>query len=391
MVPDDTTLYDAAVKIPPASRSRALKAMPRRAGTFLRGQTSKPSAAFKAQVWLDELVFALTTDPRLFPTEESFGEAVADVEAAYRIFEQNGWIADPASYHRQPPVPEVATTAARALRREYELLTYPSGYEPHVDEPGRERWLAQRGNHTAHTAVIRSKAEGRPWLVCIHGLGMGEAVVNFGGFNVGKLLRRHDFNLAFPVLPNHGARVDPGARPAEGFLAANLVDVVHGLAQAVWDVRATVRWIRAQDPDARIGLYGLSLGTAVAGVVAALEGDLACVVVGVPISDFMQVLRLNSTPEIAARTQASVVLNDQVDAIGAVVAPGRLTPKVPREHRYIVAGTADRFTTAAQAEQLWEHWDRPSILWYPGGHIGYFFTRKLWPFLSRALRNSLER
>ena len=38
-----------------------------------------------------------------------------------------------------------------------------------------------------------------------------------------------------------------------------------------------------------------------------------------------------------------------------------------------------------QAEWLWEHWDRPRVTWYEGGHIGFFRSKTVGRFVVDAL------
>ena len=52
-------------------------------------------------------------------------------------------------------------TRERVLNMRFEHLTFPSGYEPHAGEPGRERWLSYEANRTAHAWVVRSRQPGR--------------------------------------------------------------------------------------------------------------------------------------------------------------------------------------------------------------------------------------
>ncbi|HYZ03722.1 MAG TPA: hypothetical protein VE691_01395 [Rubrobacter sp.] len=59
---------------------------------------------------------------------------------AYALFDGMGWFSEPATYHRNPlPLeePEIETIDNRG--REIEYLTFDSLYEPHENEPGRER------------------------------------------------------------------------------------------------------------------------------------------------------------------------------------------------------------------------------------------------------------
>src|SRR6185295_14092996 len=42
---------------------------------------------------------------------------------------------------------------------------------------------------------------------------------------------------------------------------------------------------------------------------------------------------------------------------------------VPHERRLIIAARADGICTPQHAVRLWEHWERPRLHWYPGGHL----------------------
>ena len=79
---------------------------------------------------------------------------------AYSMFEEKGWFSDPASYHKDPPPledPDIETIEHKG--REVEHLTFESLYEPHEDEPGRERWLSYKRNPTAHAYILRHQDE----------------------------------------------------------------------------------------------------------------------------------------------------------------------------------------------------------------------------------------
>ena len=42
---------------------------------------------------------------------------------------------------------------------------------------------------------------------------------------------------------------------------------------------------------------------------------------------------------------------------------------MPHDRRFIVAGQGDRIAPPAGAAALWRHWEEPSILWRPRGHL----------------------
>ena len=57
--------------------------------------------------------------------------------------------------------------------------------------------------------------------------------------------------------------------------------------------------------------------------------------------------------------------------------------------RFIYAGVADRLVhPREQAIRLWRHWGKPEIVWYPGGHTGFFRSRPVQQFVEDALHQS---
>jgi dienelactone hydrolase len=217
---------------------------------------------------------------------------------------------------------------------------------------------------------------------------MGIPHMDLPGFRADRLQRDLKLNVAAVVLPMHGPRQTPGTSRGEGFMSIDLVDSIHGMAQAAHDARSVIRWIRAQDRDAPIGVYGLSLGGYVAALTASLERDIACVIAGVPATDLPDLYRRHSPTHVRLRAYKAGALGPQADAVNRVVSPLALTPQVPKERRYIFAGAGDRMSTAGQARRLWEHWDRPRIAWYPGGHIGFFLAGAVQRFIAEALEES---
>ena len=343
-----------------------------------------------AQVMLDEVLISVMRDPRLFPHGDDYERAGADIRTAYALWAENGWLADPARYHSNPPVPsDAALKRERALEQRYEHLTFTSGYEPPIGAPGRQRWLDHAENHTAHAYIVRHADRSAPWLVCLHGFGMGQPSMDLRGFRATNLHWDLGVNLALVVLPLHGPRQKPGAHRGEGFMNIDLIDSVHGLAQAAWDTRSVIRWIRSvSDRDVPVGVYGISLGGYVSALVASVEEGLSGAIAGVPCTDLPGLYRRHSTPRVRQKAFASGALGPEADAVHSVVSPLVLAPQVPRDRRFIFAGVGDRMSTAGQARRLWEHWERCHIEWYSGGHIGFFMAGGVQNFLKEALVRS---
>jgi len=345
-----------------------------------------PSFGLAAQVLLDEVLIAAMRNPRLFPHGDDYERAGAEIRQAHSLWTERGWLADPASYHDDPPVPSGWTTRREVtINQSYEALTFPSGYEPRPGEPGRDRWLERRANHTMHAAVVRTRHPDRPWLLCIHGFGTGRPSLDFRAFRARHLSRDLGVNLMFPVLPVHGPRQEPGADVGEGFMSINLLDSVHGMAQSVWDVRSCIRWLHSQFGPAAVGVYGISLGGHVAALTASLESDLACVIAGVPAVDMADLYQRHAPPAVRRRALQAGALGPEANAVYSVVSPLVLKPKVPLAGRYMFAGLGDRMANFGQAERLWRHWDRPRMASYPGGHLGFYWAAGLRDFVDGAL------
>jgi pimeloyl-ACP methyl ester carboxylesterase len=336
----------------------------------------RPSPVLAVQALVDEVLIAAFHHPDLIPDDGDFAPAGSDVARARDMFASQGWLASPTSYHESPPPPDDDRAwHAHVPGLGYEHLTFTSGYEPHAGEPGRVRWLSHEANRTVHAYLSRAPGRARrTWLVCAPGFGMGtSAFVDLRAFR-GPALHRKAINVAVPVLPLHGPRASGHVR-GEDLMTIDMVDSLHGIAQAVWDVRRLIRWLHVAQGAERVGLIGYSFGALVASVVATLEPDLAFIVAGIPLVDLPEMFRSHSGSRVSALADAHGVLGSLADDVHRVVSPLSAPCAVPYERRYIFAGRGDRMSTFDQALRLWNHWDRPAMVAYQGGHIGFFWSR----------------
>jgi hypothetical protein len=343
-----------------------------------------PSLGLALQVAIDDAILASLT-LRLPATPGGEHERLlAERQRAHQLFGERGWLENPTAYHRVPPAPiDPLVRPARSRNLAYEHLSFESEYEPDGEEPGRDRWLAQARNRRAHAWVLRHAGGPRPWLVCIHGYEMGWAGIDLPAFRAAQLHRDFGLNLALPVLPLHGPR-RIGRQSGEGFLAGDFLDTIHAEAQAMWDIRRLLSWIRAQG-ETPIGVWGLSLGGYNAALLASLE-SLACVIAGIPALDFARLTWRHGAPLQIRYAEHHGLVHDEIADILSVVSPLAIRLRVAEEHRLIFAGVADRIVPADQARDLWRHWQRPRIVWYQGGHV----TFRLHPEVHAATMNTLR-
>jgi pimeloyl-ACP methyl ester carboxylesterase len=349
----------------------------------------RPTAGLALQALLDEVLIAAFRHPDLLPRPGDYEPAAADLASTRELFAARGWLEHPTRYHRSPPAPEdVQARHEHALGLVYEHASFTSDWEPDPEEPGRSRWLEHEANRTMHAWVAR--APGRDngmWMVCVHGFGMGaNASMDMRAFRVTQLHRR-GINVVMPVLPLHGARASGRVR-GEDLMTIDLVDSMHGIAQATWDVRRVIRWLREAHGAERVGVIGYSLGSLVAALVAALEDDLACVIAGIPVVDLPKLFRRHSPPHIARLAEGHGALGPAADDVHRVVSPLAMECRVPFERRFIFAGLGDRMSTFGEARRLWLHWNRPTLATYAGAHVGFYFSGAVKQLVDDAISSS---
>jgi predicted esterase len=351
----------------------------------------EPSLSVALGAMLDRSFTAATNILTGVPSPETVRMFNDEALAMRGFLEEGGWLDDPASFHVTPPPPEASTITEETTwlgkrRRPYQHVAWASDYEPHPGEPGRERWLEQEANRTMHAYVLEHEGPPRPWLVCVHGFGMGTPLVNFGGFFAKHLHDDLGLNLIFPCLPLHGPR---GMRRMSGseLLAPDYINLLHTFAQSVWDVRRTLDWVRSRQPK-KIGVYGISLGGNITALVSSLVSPLDCVITAIPMIDLTSAARDNE-PWIFRRYEHEFEIDwEVIRAVSHVISPLSLTPPEPRERLFICAGTADRVVPPNHARALWRHWNRPEIHWFSGSHVLGMLHPSVPEFLEKSVRSA---
>lgn len=346
-----------------------------------------PKAGLIAEAILDGSFSLLVNLLVGVPESQQVRHGHQELLAMSDFIERAGWLDDPSGYHQEPPEllsPQIVSKSHRSLggRFDYQELSFESEFEPHPGEPGRERWLAYEENGTAVAYVMEHEDGDRPWLVTTHGFGMGTPTANFPGLSTKWLHEELGLNLLMPVLPLHGPR--SSTRFSGGaILQPEFASVAHLFAQAVWDIRRMVGWVRRRS-SAPVGLYGISLGGYTVSLASAFIDDLACVIAGIPAVDFTSLARDN---EPWAYNVYGGDLKTDYSLVRTVihpVSPLSYEPRVPVDARYIYAGAADRVARPDQARALWRHWGKPEIEWLASGHILATLKEDNRPLLRRV-------
>jgi len=364
-----------------ATGTIALRETPTEAGVPEPG----PSLRLSAEIGADDAMLALFDLALPDPNDADARRHVSELAAAEERFAAQGWLEKPASYHAAPPpFAAVESGKRRSAGVAFEHLRAESGYAPHPEEPGRERWLGYLRVRDSHAWLLRHQDPGRPWLVCIHGYRMGHAAIDLTAFRATELRDRFGLNVLLPVLPLHGPR-RIGRISGDGFFGADVLDMVHAEAQAMWDLRRWLGWIRAQG-DGRIGVYGLSLGGYNAALLASLDAELSGVVAGIPATDLAALVWQHGPAHVIDVAESRGLDRHRAERVLRVVSPLALAPLVPHERRFVFAGSADQLVPAAHVQRLVEHWGAPRTLWYEGAHLTFGVHAEVGRHLGEALR-----
>ena len=219
---------------------------------------ARPTLALATEACFDEIVLTGFRLLRSAPDAARLEWITREVSAALEFYGQQGWLEKPEGFFAaSPALTDVTVKTVNNMGRTYERLFFDSGYEPHAGEPGRERWLSYTGNNREYGLMLRHR-QPRPWLVCVHGAEMGRAALDPTLFRAWHLHSDLGLNVVLPVLPMHGPRAR-GLPKGAAFPSEDVLNDVHGAAQAVWDIRRLLSWIRSQQPDSMIGLNGIYL------------------------------------------------------------------------------------------------------------------------------------
>lgn len=310
-----------------------------------------------AEVALDELVVTgmtlMSSPPRLARPVEDYAGVAGELVAL-----------GVAGVHRDPEplqVSDIRRVNAGVLSYERMCYDHDPRLVPALAADGHD------GVAGAEVVLFRHDDGPRPWLVWVHGAGQG-GMSDIVVARVGRIHRDLGFNVALPVQPGHGPRRDrwpayPGTDPV-----AN----VAGMVRAVSEVRAVIGWL---GPDATaVALSGLSLGSAVAALVAGLDQRVDAVALYTPILGLNGMIarhlhRWGSSADSVSAAMASEIVSD----VTSVIDPLAIDPLPPPQRRLIVGAWHDQMAYRQSALALHERWGG-ELYWHDGGHVGHLFS-----------------
>ncbi|MGO9244868.1 MAG: alpha/beta hydrolase [Verrucomicrobiia bacterium] len=232
-------------------------------------------------------------------------------------------------------------------------------------------------NNTVHGRLYTASKrwQDKPTLVLLHGWNAQTAYRTLFP-HLARRLTKRGVNVAMFELPYHSRRKPRGRRAIRNFLSGDLVHVAQATHQAMADARALIAWLKQQGCP-RIGLWGISLGAWLSGMLACTESRVDFVVLMTPVA---RMDRLIAEVDFCAPIRRSLGgAKVQLDSLNLAARRPRVTP----DNILVVASEHDLFAPIATIEELCEAWGGPE-LWRPRhGHISVLMSM---PVMERTIR-----
>lgn len=326
------------------------------------------SLGLDAKVGIDEALLGYFVLGARLPSGHAAAQVCEQAERMAEGIAALGYADFPERLHTPVAAPdEVTQRTGRIFGSDYETYRFDSAFLADEQLPGAAVWNRLDANRRGAVRVVRHAEPGRPWLLCIHGYRMGVPWMDLSMFSPRWVTERLGANLVQPVLPLHGPR-RVGARSGDHYLDGDPLDLFYAQSQALSDLRQTLAWIRQQDPDARIGVYGISLGGYNAALLANYASDLDFVVAGIPVMDFSDALWRLLTPSHRQYLEEQGLTPERYRQLLAPVSPLSREPLLPADRRFILAANCDRIVLPEHPLSLAAHWG-VDINWYQGSHL----------------------
>jgi len=292
----------------------------------------------------------------------------ARLERARAFYGDERFVGDSTTFFAEPAPLRAQERLLRSLPDgEIVALTYTSDFTPVFPEARGEM-----GQDAGVARWWRHREPGHPAMLCVHGYAGGHLWLESLAFEVRRFYRA-GLDVLLYVLPYHGARaLGGGRRPGEPFFDIDLVRTNEAFAQAIYELRALLRHLRAAGTGP-VGAFGMSLGGYTTALLATVEPALAFAVPMIPLISLPEMMWAegDSDPRLARAVEHGWSLA-ALREFFAVHAPLARPPLVPPAGRLIIGALGDRICPPAHADALWRHWDQPRMHWYPGGHLAQF-------------------
>ncbi len=207
----------------------------------------------------------------------------------------------------------------------------------------------------------------RPAMIMLHGWN-GENCYRLLFPLLARRFHRMGISLLSFHLPCHGKRRAP-CSPGNDFISPDLSAMVRSTRQALADVQALIGWLK-QEGCGPVGVWGISLGAWLAGLLACHDDRLSWAVLMTPVVRMDLAIQ---ELEFCAPIRRSLAGRD-LPLRGLNLTDH--CPLMDRQNLLLIEGLHDLFVPPARVEELWKAWGHPPIERLPHSHMTILFSRK---------------
>ncbi len=249
------------------------------------------------------------------------------------------------------------------------LLSFKSPFEA-VCPAMRERYREHDKNQIAWAQYWKHDDKPRPTICVIHGFLMDSYWVNSKFFAL-EWFWKQGYDVLLYTLPFHGYRQgDWSPFSGHGYFSHGPLHMNEVHAHAIHDFRVFLHWLLDHGVPAA-GVTGISMGGFASALLAEVEDRLAFSIPVVPPASLPDMVFEWPVLGHLVRTSlatAGISIQEARQTL-AVNSPLTWKPVLPKERLMLIGGVDDRITFAKHTALIWEHWDRPRLEWFPGGHL----------------------
>jgi Prolyl oligopeptidase family len=269
-----------------------------------------------------------------------------------------------------------------------DLLSFKSAYRVHYPKV-RSTYETHKRNSIARAMHWRHDDGPRPTIIVVHGFTGSPYWFNSNFFSL-PWFYGHGCDVLLFTLPYHGRRNDTrGPFSGSGLFSGGISTFTEAMFQSVSDIRVVVDYLEESGVE-NIGITGLSLGGYLTALMAAVEPRLHMAIPNSAVTDLASLMGswFPASHLVRLGLRQAQVSDAQYRGLMSLHSPLRYEALIPRERLFIIGGLADRLAPPEQSAQLWEHWGRPKIHWFPGSHILHFGRSSYLREIGRFLRDT---
>ena len=231
-------------------------------------------------------------------------------------------------------------------------------------------------NNVVHGRLFRCGKHWRdkPAVILLHGWNAETGYRVLFPYLARRLVRA-GVNAAMIELPYHCRRKPRGGDAIRNFLSDDLERVIEATRQSIADTRAMLAWLTAQGCP-RAGLWGISLGAWLGGLVACTDKRTNFAVLMTPVSRLDRVIdELDFCAPIRRRLEGASVRLERLNLVTH-------RPRPSPQNILTIQSAHDLFAPSETIEELWRSWGEPEMWRMAHGHISILMSR---PIMERTI------